>query len=49
MNKKAIGWGVIVAIVLALLILVLLIGFSEVLKEKIIDTLSNLGRDLFGR
>ena len=49
LNKKGLGWEIIVGIVLTLLILVLLIGFADVLKEKIVDLFGDFARGIFGR
>ena len=49
LNKKGLGWEIIVGIVITLLVLVLLIAFSDVLKEKIVDIFADIAKGIFGR
>jgi hypothetical protein len=49
MNKKGLGWEMIVGIVITLLILVLLIVFSNSLKEKATELIKDFVGGIFGR
>lgn len=49
MNKKAMAWGLIVAIILGLLLLLIILGFSTTIKEKIIEAIQYFAEGVLGR
>ena len=49
MNKKAMAWGLIVAIILGLLLLIILLGFSTNIKDKIIEGIQHFIENVLGR
>ncbi len=49
LNKRGLGWEMIVGIVITLLVLVLLIVFSDQLKEKMVELAEQFIKGIFGR